>query len=200
MVERILETAGGASQRSPQKVLQYYDYKGNRLLELGEWYWHKGLHDWKKKKGVTLNKTTYRVIRDAIIENDEEILDFLAIDYVPEHVRRYEEVTEMAAEEARYKIGDVTVSSHNEPRDPIFFRIEHLGGIDEGSFNTSHPFWAAFQQMTEAEKGSMLKVIQGFNHAKEMLQDTPAFDPKTLFRQMEIDWSKYLRDTLDGSR
>ncbi len=54
--------------------------------------------------------------------------------------------------------------------------------------------------MTEAEKDSMLKVIQGFNHAKEMLQDTPAFDPKTLFRQMEIDWSKYLRDTLDGSR
>lgn len=192
----VIEEHGGSRSK---KVLQLGEYEGNRYLELAQYFFSKKESEWKKKKGVTLNKDNYKTLKEALDRKNETVMDWLGVGYVPEDVARYNEVQEEALSDNKYAIGDQLVSEYNEPRDPQFFRVEHRGGEDVILLNAAHPFKESFSNAEPESKKLIITMIQAFNHSKEMLQGQPAYDPQMLFEHLEVDWSRYFKDKLENT-
>lgn len=195
MSRKILDEHGGAKRR---KVFALDEYEGHRYMEIREYYLSGD--DWKPgRKGITLNRDTYRILRDLIEREDESIMDWVGMGYVPEDVARYEEVQEQAAIDNRYRSGDLVVESYNEPRDSCFFAVRHEGNLDHVELNEAHPL---AQLLAQDNGEEILKIIglllQSYYRARTMLSDSPAIDPNTIFMHLEQDWGKYLRDALKG--
>ena len=196
-MSKVIEEHGGSRSK---KVLQLDEYQGSRYLELAQYYFKKKESEWKKKRGITLNKDNYRTIKEALDKEHEAIMDWLGVGYVPEDVSRYNEVQEKAAEDNQYAIGDYVVSEFTDRRNPLFFRIEHQGGKDVIFLNAAHPFKTFFAQLGDESKLLILSMLQAFNHSKEMLQGQPAFDPEMLFSHLQLDWSRYFKDSLEKQK
>ena len=194
MTRRVLDEHGGEKHR---KVFALGEYEGHRYFEIREFFVQKGKSEWKPtRKGITLNRDTYRVLRDLIEREDEAIMDWIGVGYVPEEISRYEEVQEQAATDNRYQSGELVIDEYDEPRDVRFFDISHEGGEDHLRLNMAHPLFARLAGEGEATQRLLGAVLQAYHHARVMLADTPAFDPETIFMHLEQDWAKYLRDAL----
>ena len=179
-----------------KKVLSLSDFKGNRTLMFSEHFWSKKDHEWRMKKGVSLNTGNYRVMKEALDRENESIMDWLGVDYVPEDVARYTEIMELARLNEEFVIGQHTVLLHDDRRDPSFFRVEHKGGEDAISFNAAHPFKDAFSKADPNSQMLILDLIQTFSHTTQQLKGQLYYDPNMLFNHLDYDWSNYLKDKL----
>lgn len=195
MARRVLDEHGDERKR---KVFALNEYMEHRYLEIEEFYFDRKRSEWTKKKGISINQDTYRVLRDVLDRRDAEIMDWIGVGYVPEEVSRYEEVQAAAAHDSKYQIGELVVAEHSEPRDPCFFTIQHEGGQTRVSFNTAHPLSATLIAQGPETVGVVASLLAAYHRARLMLGDTPAFDPASLFDHLEQDWGKYLRDSLRG--
>lgn len=190
---RVIEEHGSERQK---KVISLNEYQGNRTLLLSEHFWSKRDQEWRMKKGVSLNTGNYRVMKEAMDRENEAIMDFLGVDYVPEDVARYTEIMEMARLDQQFSIGEHEVMLHSDHRDPGFFQIEHRGGKDVISLNTSHPFKDAFSKANPVSQKLILDIIQAFSHTTHRLRGQRYYEPEMLFTHLNHDWSNYLRDIL----
>jgi len=190
---KVIEEHGNERQK---KVISLSEFKGYRMLLFSEHFWSKKEHQWRMKKGVSLNTGNYRVMKEALDRKDEEIMDWLGVDYVPEDVARYTEIMELARLDEEFVIGEHTVILHDERRDPSFFRIQHKGGEDIISLNASHPFKDRFSNIDSKSQMLILDLIQSFAHTTQRLKGGKYYDPDMLFTHLSHDWSNYLKDKL----
>ena len=104
-----------------KRLFHFQNSKGAGSFFFSEYYWKKNEHEWKMKKGVSLNTGNYRVMKEALDRNDEIIMDWLGVDYVPEDVARYTEIMELARINEEFLIGEHKVVLHDDRRDPTIF-------------------------------------------------------------------------------
>ena len=116
-MSKVLEEHGSASFK---KVLQLSEFNDNRYLELAEYRFNKKESEWRKKKGVTLNKGSYKTIKEAIEREHENILSWLEVDYVPDSVSRYNEVQERALLDHPHGTGSVSSGLLGDVRPEVF--------------------------------------------------------------------------------
>ena len=114
---KVIEEHGNERQK---KVISLSEFKGRRFLLFFRILLEKNEHEWKMKKGVSLNTGNYRVMKEALDRNDEIIMDWLGVDYVPEDVARYTEIMELARINEEFLIGEHKVVLHDDRRDPSF--------------------------------------------------------------------------------
>jgi hypothetical protein len=192
MARKVVTEQGSSHSRF---VIALDEYEGHRYLDLREWFLEKKTKKWRpKKKGITLNRDRFRVVLELVEQKSEEVMDWLGIGYVPEHVARYVEAQEQAAITNEFVVGDLEISTHSERRDPRFFRVDHRGNTDKVSLNTEHRIASKLSDPDQAWiVGAMLAA---FSRARVMLGDAPATDPEILFEQLEQDWARYLQDYL----
>ncbi len=186
-----------AEQGSPRNrlVLALDEYQGHRYLDAREWYLDRKAEEWKpKKRGVTFNRDRFGALMELVQTRAEEIMDWLGVGYVPEHVARYEEAQAQAQLETRYRVGDLEIGTFSERRDPRFFRVEHEGGADRVSFNSEQA--VASKLSNEDVAATLGAVLCAYQRARAMLSASPATDPEVLFEQLEFDWARYLSDYL----
>ena len=197
MIERVLDEHGG---RKNKKIFRLGEYEGHRYFEIREFFLPKDKNEWKPtRKGITLNKDTYRVLRDLIEREDEVIMDWIGVGYVPEEVARYEEVQEQAAMDNRHRAGELVIDEYDESRDVRFFDVSHEGEEVHVRLNMAHPLAARLSGVGEDIQRLLGAVLQAYHQARVSLADTPAFDPETIFMHLEQDWAKYLRDALEDN-
>lgn len=196
MTRRVLDEHGGAKHR---KVFALDEFKGHRYFEIREFFLDQE-DEWKpKKKGITLNKDTFRVLCDLIDRDREKISDWLGAGYVPDDVTRYEEVEEKAATANRYRAGSLVLGEHHEERDVRFFQVSYEGGEVRLSLNRSHPFASHLSEESETVQRLLALVIQAYHEARVMLAEAPAHKPEIVFMHLEQDWSKFLRAALEAT-
>jgi hypothetical protein len=180
-------------------VIRLTEYEGNRLLDLRFWYFNKKEGEWHRtRKGIMLNRENFICAKNAFEANDEEILDWLGIGYVPEHVEKYATEQEEAVEKGAYAPDMVSASAVEQPRNPAFFEVVHRGGKTEVEYNESHPLLAKLKANGEdaATARLLTLLLASYHRAKERLGDSPATDASILFDQLEHDWSNYLKGYL----
>lgn len=180
-------------------IIRLTEYEGNRLLDLRFWYFNKQELEWHRtKKGIMLNRENFKCAKKAFETNDEEILDWLGIGYVPEHVEKYANEQEEAVEKSSYAPDKVTTSTVQQPRNPAFFEVVHRGGKTEVEYNESHPLYVKLKSKGEnaADSRLLALLLASYHRAKERLGDSPATDASILFDQLEHDWSNFLKGYL----
>lgn len=180
-------------------IIRLTEYEGNRLLDLRFWYFNKKELEWHRtRKGIMLNRENFKCAKKAFETHDEEILDWLGIGYVPEHVEKYANEQEEAVEKGAYAPDRVTTSTVQQPRNPAFFEVVHRGGKTEVEYNESHPLFDKLKSNGDdsAESGLLALLLASYHRAKERLGDSPATDASILFDQLEHDWSNFLKGYL----
>ena len=191
---KVIEEHGNEREK---KVVSLSEFKGHRFLQFSKHYWKKNDHQWGQYKGaITWNTGNYRVMKEALDRNNEAIMDWLGVDYVPEDVARYTEIMELARLGEEFVVGEHTVILHDDRRDPSFFRIQHKGGEDIISLNASHPFKDRFSNVDAKSQTLILDLIQSFAHTAQRLKGGKYYDPDMLFTHLDQDWSNYLKDKL----
>ena len=145
-----------------------------------------------------LNRDNFICAKKTFQAYNEEILGWLGIGYVPEHVEKYANEQDAAVEKSAYAPDMVTTSTIKQPRNPVFFEVLHRGGNTEVEYNESHPFLDKVRPTGEDSAASQLValLLASYHRAKERLGDSPATDASILFGQLEHDWSKYLKEYL----
>lgn len=190
-----LDEHGGPRNRM---VIRLDEFEGHRYLDVRSWYLNKKEGEWRRtKKGVTLNQDRYRVLREVFEKHDEEIMDWLGEDYVPEEVTRYEEAQEVALEEERYRAKQHATETYEERRDPRFFDVVHRGGVAAVRLNAAHPAARALAALPVEALESVTSVLLAFDRACRTLDEAPALDARTLLAHLAQDWGKYLKDGLE---
>lgn len=181
-------------------IIRLTEYEGNRLLDLRFCYFSKKDGEWQRtRKGIMLNRENFICARKTFDSNNEEILDWLGIGYVPEHVESYASEQEKAVKKSTYAPGRVTACANEQPRNPAFFEVVHQGGNTVVEFNKSHPLFK--RQETSSDGGAkdldlLSVVLASYHRARERLGDSSATDASILFDQLEHDWSSFLKGYL----
>jgi hypothetical protein len=190
---KILDESGSSQKR---KVFSLGTYEGHRYFEVEEYYLDRRIQEWKKKKGVSINKDAYSILRNVIVNRNEEILSWLNVNYVPENIARYEELQNSAAERSGAVVGERQVGGYKETRDPRFADIKFEGGVDRVLYNHAHPLSAELSDAGPAAEAVVSALLQAFHRARTLLAGTPAVDSETLLTHLEHDWAKFLKDAL----
>lgn len=184
-------------------VVKLTEYEQHRLLDLRYWYLNKPSGEFRpSNKGVMLTRSNYLTVKNVIERRHEEVMDWLGVGYVPEHVAEYEKAQENAVEETKYHPSSVTSSRENRPIDPLFFEVKHAGGVDITSFNTAHPFDEELETIArDTPQGTELvclisKILAAYARAKRGLEEAPATHPSVLFDQLEYDWAHFLKNLI----
>ena len=75
-IKQVIEEHGNHRQKKVM-ALASYESKGRtyRVFELGEFYFHNKLNEWKKRKSVSLNTGNFRVMKEALDRNHEAIIE-----------------------------------------------------------------------------------------------------------------------------
>jgi len=192
---KVLDEHGGERNRL---VMQLDEFEGTRYLDARFWYFHKGDQEWRRtRKGVALTKDRYRVLKNVISSNDEEIMTWIGEDFVPEEITRYEEAMAAAAEDSLYQAVGMVVGWIDERRDPNFFRVVHEGGTSRLLFNRAHPMVQQLEDLPQESLTLVAKMVVAFDRARGLLAGSPAFDSETLLSHLEMDWGKFLRDAVE---
>lgn len=198
--ERVLAEDGPERKRL---VIRLTEYEQHRLLDLRYWYIHKPSGEFRpSNKGVMLTRSNYLTVKNVIERFHEEVMDWLGVGYVPEHVAKYEKAQEKAAEETKYLPSSVTSSNEHRPNDPLFFEVEHTGGNDLTIFNTAHPFNEELETIAkDTPQGTELvhlisEMLVAYAKAKRGLEEAAATHPSVLFDQLEYDWAHFLKNLI----
>lgn len=191
------------AEKGPQGrrfVIRLNEFKRHRLLDLRFYYLDKKAQEFRPtSKGINLNKDNYLLARRVLEEEHETIMDWLGIEYVPQHVSDYAMRQRDAMQESASSLGEVVASVDRRERDPTFFLATHEGGTTDVNFNSSHPFYGLLVSLLEgdAEEGgpvweALEALLAAFSKAAESLAESPATHPSSLFDTLTYNWSAYL--------
>lgn len=182
------------------------EFEGHQLLDIRYWYLQKKSGEYRAtQKGVAIKGQQYKLITRTLVENSEKILKWLDQATVPEHVLKYTEGQQAAAEKLLARGGEVATSTMHWPRDPHLFNVKHSGNVDHVALNSACSFIESFEsKLRDVEQADVIWSLLGhlfaaFRRACSKYQDAPATDPVALFEQVELEWSRILESTLDGN-
>ena len=181
-------------------IVKLKEYEGHRLLELRYHYFDKKKHEFfPTKKGIALTKSNYLTVKKVIEKNHEQVMDWLGVGYVPEHIARNQQAQEEAYQEIEYSSGAVEVKAESYARDPDFFKCNHEGGKIKIAFNTAHPISLEIMDLLNSKKEGekavkiIASLLAAYSSAKHRLANSPSAHPEILFEQLEYDWAEYLK-------
>ena len=198
--EKTLAEDGSSRNRL---VIKLTEYEENRLLDCRYWYLDKKSGEFRPtRKGVMLTKSNYLSFKTVIETKHEEVMDWLGVGYVPEHVAKYAGEQEQCCQQAKHCMGDVHYVVKPLPNQKNFFSVNHHGGQEEVAINSLHPFGELINRMTKNgdDAQEMVKIvcnlIASFSRARERFDDSAATDPSILFDHLEFEWSDFLKTAL----
>lgn len=196
--EHILVEGGPAQKRLSVRLTQY---EGTPLLELRFWFLSRKSGEYvRTKKGIMLSRNNYLLARESFATRHEEIMDWLGVGYVPEHVQKYEDAQASSLEEAKRTGAHIAVA--HEPQAERFFRVSHEGAVDSVSLSESHPMGSQLAHLgangcSRQDLDQLLgSLLSAYSRAKASLDGTPTTDASILFDQLEHNWSEILATTL----
>lgn len=181
-------------------VIKLGEFKTHPLLELRYWFLDKASQKFKPtRKGINLTRNNYLVFKKVIDSYHELIMDWLRVGYVPEHVEKYSIAQQEAAQQARFRATQITIECVNEPKNKLFFEINHQGGADSVRLNDAHAFIRSVRKQADSSSDDvnlkyLSKLLTAFTKAAIGLKDSAATHPEILFDQLIYDWSEYLRE------
>ncbi len=185
-------------------IFYIHQFKNHNLFGIRKHFFSKKTGEFTPtKQGINLNRGSYQELRRIINENDETIMNWLGIGYVPEHVLRYQEAMEEARLKNAHLTGNVNAGFSSQPRMERFFEVEHKGNTDNVIFNSEHPAGNLLQddfveQMSSRDLRALItRILASYARAKVHLADQPVSSPSILFDQLEYDWSEFLRDFVE---
>ena len=177
------------------------EYKNHRFLELRYYFFDKVTQEFMPtKKGIALTRSNYLTVKKVIDKNHEQVLDWLGVGYVPEHVEKNFKAQEEAYRSVQFTSGSVEHNIEIKEKDPNFFEARHIGGKNVVTFNGSHPMSKKIDELIKSgeigQKAVRLvaEMIATYSVAKSRLMDSPSSHPEILFEQLEYDWSEYLKE------
>ncbi len=183
-------------------VIQLSEYENNRFLDLRYFYFDKKDQEYKPtRKGISLTRSNYLMVKKVVEKNHEQVMDWLGVGYVPEHVEKYQHDQEAQADKIRSKVlGNIELYFEEEKRDPSFFRVEYLGGANRLYINTGHVKGKEIQDLVQSDKINefvlrlLVDILFTYAKSRDGLKDTSSIDPEVLFDQLEYDWSNFLKN------
>ena len=194
----VLAEDGPASKKL---IIKLGEYKGHRLFELRFHYFNKKEQDFTPtRKGLSLTRSNYLTVKKVIEKNHEQVMDWLGVSYVPQHVEENQVAQEKAYKETEYSSGEVCFKTKKYFRDPDFFKAQHEGGQTTVIFNEEHPFFNSISdilvsgEIGEKAIAMIASMLVAYSTAKLRLKDSPSSHPEILFEQLEYDWSEYLKN------
>lgn len=194
--DRVLAEDGPPSKRL---VLRLTHFEESRLLDLRYWYKDKKTADFRPtSKGVSLTRKNFLCLKQTVEQRSEEILDWLSISYVPEHVAVYEERQVNAGEQLELETPKVEFAAKAAPRDTAFFDVARAGAEAKVTLNTAHPFVERLMEVVnDADAAGVRELVAQLllchAQAQESLSDSPATHADVLFDQLVYNWSRLLR-------
>lgn len=187
--------------KSKHLVIQLNEFEDNRFLDMRYFYFDKKDKEYKPtRKGISLTKSNYLMMKKVVEKNHEEVMDWLGVGYVPEHVAEYQDKQEEQVELVKYmSIGKLDLFFEYEKRDPSFFRIDYLGGQNKLYINEGHPFGEKLSSIIKNENRNeelvhlLMNLLLMYSKSKDGLSGTVSIDPEVLFEQLEYDWANFLK-------
>jgi hypothetical protein len=187
--------------KSKHLVIQLNEFDDNRFLDMRYFYFDKNDQEYKPtRKGISLTKSNYLMMKKVVEKNHEEVMDWLGVGYVPEHVTEYQKQQEEQAKLVRYMtVGKLELFFENEKRDPGFFRVETLGGQSQLYINEAHVFGNKLASTIKNNNSDnsiihlILNLLLMYDKSKDGLKGTVSIDPEVLFEQLEYDWANFLK-------
>ena len=198
MNDRVLAEDGPERKKLQIRLTEY---EGNRLLDLRFWFFSRRDGEWQRtKKGIMLNRENFRCTRKTLNDYEHEILDWLGIGFVPEHVDEYNKRQGKALEEMSVA-DEVTHSTNQNDRSGMIFEARHEGSSCEIVYNGAHPFVGQLESCGSGREAQALldELFAAYSLAKEEMGDSPATDASILFQQLEHNWSQKLKKRLKHS-
>jgi len=195
-MDKILGEDGPARRR---KRFSLNEYEGNRLFELREYYEKDGEFR-PTRKGINLNRDNFMELKRVFDRDEDIILEWLRIGYVPEEVLRYQQAMEEARQKNFHLVGNVMAEEVDNFRDNHLFHVSHQGGTDVVQINTSNKFAQAITSeelaklSTEEIRGLIIRIFAAYGRARTLLMNSPTTTPELFFESVEYDWSKFLED------
>lgn len=193
----------GPSQK--RLIITLSEYEKHRLLDIRYWYLNKNFGEFRRtKKGISLTERNYAKLKRSLDEFHEEILDWLGVSYIPEHIRKYSEAQQKSLELNKNRMGEISRKKIFNKRDNLFFFVEHKGGIDEIYYNDTHPFCKELKMLkNKTEENKLLKelidsLLISYVRSKKLYENSPSHNPKNLFENLEETWAMILKNYLSG--
>lgn len=194
--DRVLAEEGLPSKRL---VLKLTHFEESRLLDIRYWYLDKKTSEFRPtSKGIALTRRNFLCLRDTVEHRSEQILDWLSISYVPEHVTDYEIRQEKTNADLDLESPKVEIDLQMEPREASFFHVTRAGGEAKVTLNTAHPFVGALTEALQANDSTRLtellaRLLLCHAQAAHSLSDSPATHADVLLDQLDHNWSRLLR-------
>jgi Transcriptional Coactivator p15 (PC4) len=200
--DRILAEEGPPGKRL---VLKLTHFEESRLLDLRYWYQDKKTSEFRPTgKGLSLTRKNFLCLKETVERRSEEILDWLSISYVPEHVATYEARQAKTNANLELESPAVELETQEEPRDVSFFQVTRVGRDAKITLNTAHPFVKALTEALRSGDGSLLaellaRLLLCHAMAAESLTNSPATHADLLLDQLTHNWSRFLGRAPSGT-
>jgi len=186
-------------------ILTLKEYKGHPFLDIRYWYYDENTKELKpSRKGITLNKKNYLQVLKSFNVQNERILDWLGISDIPEEITKYINSQQKSLERSKYQTGKLSSCENSEDMDNCFFNVEHKGGLDKISYNSSHPFIKELLKLTKQTlEGDLFQdiidaLLISYDKARRRYGNGSVLDKSILFEGVEFNWSEYLKRYIEG--
>lgn len=183
---------------SPAKklIIQLREYEGHRLLDVRYWYTDKKDKLLKPtQKGINLTRSNYLTFKSVITNRHEEVMDWLGVGYVPEHVDDYTKKQHQCANEQKYTVGKYDVSLCDFGSSTMLYDVTHLAGQIQIKLNTEHKFIKGISKQLEHNSEVIeivCDILIAFDNAKNGLGGSHSVNADALIEGLEYDWSHSL--------
>jgi len=176
-------------------VLCLSEYQGHRLIDIRKYFIERQSRQPKPtKKGVSLNATQYRQVMDVLAKESGVVLEWLdgqaSVATVTAAMRERQDAVEREATKPR------PIEEHAEPwRGPEFFRCCAVGGADEVTLNTRHPFAQVLESCGPelGKPGSpIFLLLAAYARAKQRFDGDIESDSDGFFAMLESEWGVLL--------
>lgn len=181
-------------------IVKMEEYKGNQLLDLRYYYFDNDKSEFlPTRKGVMLTRSNYLTVKKVIEKNHEQVMDWLGVGYLPDYIANRQQAQEEAYKSSQHLDHETVVATEDLARDPNFFNVEHLGGLNRVTINEAHPWIRRMLNYIESgdigPKGVELiaEMLAAYSSAKMHLYESPSIHPEVLFEQLEYDWAGFLK-------
>lgn len=205
---KTLISAGGKRNKI---VLSLGTYEGVNTVDIRKYFWDKKAMEYlPTRKGITLTKESFSVVRNALIEFDDEISGWLSpSEKTSQAVLAEQNQHRESAARARYKIN--RYERHTvDWKSPEFFEAKSEGSIDKIYYNKSNEFVqqigslfdllenetdrTGIKSLTTKLRNMIDLILIGFWRARNFYDNSPVISSDILFDDLQFNWGQILHN------
>jgi hypothetical protein len=185
-------------------VVSLSEFKGHRLLDIRKFYIDKETKTLNPtKKGVSLNATAVREIRDSLNANWDAIQEWLVSgsSSANETVERAMIARSTALETESTKARPLEVRAVSS-KSAEFFTVESTGGVDQLTLNERHPFFEIINSKSGPNKDAnspLHLILATYYRAKLRFAGEIDADAEQFFMLFEHEWGLILKNYCEHS-